>query len=265
MLTFGQSQWRNFEDLDKFVDETLERMTDADTLKGLIKRETFDDWDGKTTMKLRFAACILSVLFLAPMANGAIALSDLVDNNGSLTVGDLVFDQFAVSYSGEMPSPEFINVVELDSSGNYGIRIQGGFLDYPVNGPSELTVSYRVTPTDSAAGFLSSTLMGNPTAIVNGSIGVTSTFAGLGNSLNIYDSTVDGTDLLDSTVFDSPQSELNVSFTVDAASTDGAVTLSFVDQTFTTGGGVVPEMSSVVGWSLTMLLGLVGLKYRRKK
>ena len=206
------------------------------------------------------------VAITANVSRAAVALSELIDNNASFTVGDLVFDQFMVSFGGEMPGPSSINVVELEQSGDFGIRFQGGFLDVPADGPSFLTVSYRVTPVDGST-FLGSTLSTNTTAIGVGQVSVTSTFAGLpGNTLTVFDSSTAGTDLLNTTVFDPATSELNVSFTIDAQSTQGAVTVSFVDQTFNqSAGGVIPEISSMAGWSLTLVVACVAFRFHRRR
>src|SRR5689334_19030323 len=67
---------------------------------------------------------------LLPQHAQADPLSSLVTNRGSLQVGNLVFDQFAYSGTGNMPSAANVTVSPLlDASGNPGLRFTGGFTD----------------------------------------------------------------------------------------------------------------------------------------
>src|SRR4051812_47639412 len=94
------------------------------------------------------AGCL--TLTVTPRYAQADPLSSLVANHGSLQAGDLVFDQFTYSATGQMPSVANVMVNPfVDAGGNPGLRFSGGFTDaYDSSGAqqaSDATLTYRVT------------------------------------------------------------------------------------------------------------------------
>jgi hypothetical protein len=64
---------------------------------------------------------------------------------GSIQVDDKVFDDFAYSWTGDMPAPDRVNIAPfVDADGNPGIEITGGFQDLPGGGGSDAVISYSV-------------------------------------------------------------------------------------------------------------------------
>jgi hypothetical protein len=208
-------------------------------------------------------ALVIALFSFAQSSSAAVALSDLIAGNDSFASGDLVFDQFSFTGLGGINNSIDINVHAINGSdGSPGIRFQGGFSDLPGNGPSGFTISYVVT----AAGLIDhTTLLGNPIAILSG-LGTMTSMLG-GDTLKIFDNADTGmTDLLVSADLSSPATSFAVQldFLAEAGGV-GGVTASFVDQTFS-GGGVVPEISSLGTW-LTLMMGGVGFclfNYYRK-
>jgi len=216
-------------------------------------------------------ACVLGFATLiggARSAIGAVSLSDLVNNSGQILVGgSLLFDQFSFTTSGLMPDGDRINIDGVsDSLGNYGLRVHGGFSDFGGDGDSILNINYRVSSITPGMGLSGATLAGNPVVVLgNGSFTITESFAGIPTALQIYDSVPGSTDFLDSFQLPSIMSSLNVALSLVGSAGSGAVTASFVDQTFEqTPDGVVPEPSSIMIWLGTMMLfGIVPVTYRR--
>lgn len=64
---------------------------------------------------------------------------------GSIQVDDKLFDDFSYSWSGDMPSPDRVNVAPfVDDHGNPGLEITGPFQDLPSPGGSDAVISYSV-------------------------------------------------------------------------------------------------------------------------
>ena len=86
-------------------------------------------------MKLK---SILALAVLAASAAAAqadvlgdpVALSTLVQPDGSIQVGDKIFNNFTYTPTGDMPGADRVNVIPItDVDGNFGLRFQGGFHD----------------------------------------------------------------------------------------------------------------------------------------
>ncbi len=207
---------------------------------------------------------LLAGLVAIPAAHGGVQLSDILADSLSVTSGDKVFDQFSFQATGDMPDAANIEIIPItDASGNFGIRVFGGFVDHTTSiGNSTLSLGYRVTPTGAALAIDGASLQGNPSILIDGMATVTQSFSGLPDTLIIFDGP-NGTDLADATAFASLQSELTVDVLVDLAAGEAPVTASFVDMTFSQ-SAVIPEPASWLVWLMTMLLvGIIPTVYRR--
>lgn len=205
---------------------------------------------------------LLALLFAFPASNSfaAVAISELIETQGSIISGDKMFDQFTYTSTGDMPPAEEVMVDPItDLSGNYGIRLFGAFLDHPGDGASEVMLNYRVSVLDPDRRISGATLQGNPTAIRAGSGVITASFGSQGQ-LQIIDEFPDNTQLVDSATFDEQLPELDVEVLLTAESLvegeNGAITVSFIDQTFSQ--SVVPEPGSLVVWMGMAFLVCVG-------
>jgi hypothetical protein len=184
------------------------------------------------------------------------SLDDLIAEDGSITVGDKLFDQFGYLSTGDMPDASGVNVVPTtDAGGNFGLRFQGGFLDLFDDNPRFLISDVH--------------LAGNPAIIgpegqESGLIGVQETFLPDDlTSLAIFDIEPGSTvQLVDWDFLTTPVKTLHVQKDIiafaDAAGS--AATLSFVDQTFSQ-VAAVPEPSTI---SL-LILGMAALWRLRRK
>jgi hypothetical protein len=204
------------------------------------------------------AASCSALQALAGNIGPAVPLSDLLDGQAVVS-GDKRFDQFGYSATGEMPEPGLVNVVPIqDEAGYYGIQFQGLFMDlFSSQGGSDALISYRVTATEPLALISDAHLFGNPELVGDvGSISVTETFTfddSGENQMSIFDDETDGKRLRDWTFFP-PTKVIHVRKDIGAiAGSNGSVTLSFVDQTFSQ--ILIPEPSSAI----LMLIGSLSL------
>ncbi len=212
---------------------------------------------------------ICSTAQAAVALSDSVMLSDLITSGGSVMAGDKLFDQFAYSASGDMPSSSNVQVIPIEAAGNYGIRLFSGFFDYAGDGASIATLSYRVTALDAGMGINGAQLSGNPAVVGNGGTGfftIEKSFSSLEmpTQLVIFDQVPGGTKLADSVGLNSvyPTLTVEVTLTGDSTSSEGAVNASFVDQTFSQ--GVVPEPQSLLIWmGSALLFGAVTLIHRR--
>ena len=232
------------------------------------------DWNPKQTHDERTAMTFLVksanlLVFVALVATSiqsqaAISMSELIESGGSVVSGDKQFDEFSFSSTGDMPPATEVGVDPiLDFYGNYGIRLFGAFLDHPGGGASLMNVGYRVSTLDPEMVISGSLLQGNPTAILSGSVVITSTMSGEGE-LAIYDQIPGSTKASDEIMFDSTVSELDVAVQLvgDATGDPSAITVSFIDQSFSQ--SVVPEPASVAVWlGMAFLVCVVPALWRR--
>ncbi|MDG2383606.1 MAG: hypothetical protein P8N76_18180 [Pirellulaceae bacterium] len=218
------------------------------------------------TFLMKYANLLLFVALLASpiQSQAAIAISELIESGGSVVSGDKKFDEFSFSSTGDMPPASEVGVDPItDFYGDYGIRLFGAFIDHPGGGASQMNVGYRVTTLDPEMQISGSLLQGNPTAIRSGSVVITSTMSGKGE-LEIFDQIPGSTKAADEITFDSSVSELDVAVQLvgDATGDPSAITVSFIDQTFSQ--SVVPEPASVAVWlGMAFLVCVVPALWRR--
>jgi hypothetical protein len=208
----------------------------------------------------------------APLAAAPVTLNDLINGPQSITVGGLVFSNFSYTATGDMPTPQFINVTPFtDGFGNLGLTLQGGFLDLPGGGSSDALIDFHVSVLEGSGLITGATLNGNPNVVGgNGLITATETFLPTGGNslLSIYDIVPGAIKLSDSLTFNTGFSALDVQIDVLALSNGGIPILSFLDPVFTqspNGQPNTPEPATVA--MMAMGLGGLGLfrRLRRKR
>jgi hypothetical protein len=201
------------------------------------------------------------------------SLSDLIAGNGSVQVGNLVFDQFRYSPTGQMPLASNVTVSPtFDASGNPGLRFGGGFADASdgttaSQQASDAVLSYRVTA--SGLGLDVIHLSGNPQVVGpgDGVMSVTESFQAGDRAvqMEIHDSVNNGIisqKLQDSATF-APVSSLQVvTKDIFALNLGGFPTDSIVDQTFST--TAIPEPGSILLVGLGVAV-LAGYRWRRQR
>lgn len=199
------------------------------------------------------------VIFLGP----SVSLDSLL-NGMTFEVGDKLFSDFSYAKTENMPAADAINVIAIQSDGNYGVRFQGGFLDLPGGSTSDALITFTVTVTDSNRLISDAHLAGNTDLLGGSGLGsVTETFLPdfPNDMLTIYD---DGqsTKLTDWIDFAQPVRSLKVqkNIILYAGPNSVGATMSFVDQTFSQ--VQIPEPSTA-GLLLLAAAGLLGLHGRR--
>jgi hypothetical protein len=195
----------------------------------------------------------------------------LIANQESVQVGNLLFDQFSYSPTGQMPTAASVNVNPIvDASGNLGLRFSGGFTDAS-DGPdavqeaSDAVLSYRVSAVGAAINDIH--LFGNPQILGPGD-GVMSVTETLETDtrpiqLAIYDSVSKGVvslKLQDAAMFGPLPSLQVVTKDLFALNLGGFPTESFIDQTFSI---TIPEPNSGLVLGLAFLMGAAYLGGRR--
>jgi len=219
-------------------------------------------------MKKRCFGWILAVaVFGVPWTGTARAatmpLSDLL-GGGTIQSGDKVFSDFTYLASGDMPSAGGINVVTIqDQNGDYGIRFQGSFIDQVGGDASDAVITFNVSVAPGSNLAISDvTMSANPAVFAGpGLASVTETFlpAITDDKLVVYDFGGGNDKLLDHIEFAQTYTTLPVQkdIILHATGDTGAVTMSFLDQTFSQ----VPEPSSLL-LALGSLLGLGQIRRR---
>lgn len=216
-------------------------------------------------MKLRTCVVFSLAVILCcatTVSAGSISLGELIDSNGSVQVGDKLFDDFGYDATGDMPDAADVNVVDrVDLDGNNGLRFQGAFFDFPGGGGSNALITYRVTVLDPDRLISDAHLAGNPDVIGGaGLMSVSEAFApDAPNAMSIFED-ANGAQNVDWTFFDTPLRELHVEKRIVAFAEVGAVaTMSFIDQTFSQ--ITIPEPATL---SLLVFLGLGVVLMRRR-
>jgi len=205
-----------------------------------------------------------------------VLLSSLL-GGGSIVSGDKTFDAFTYLPTGDMPPATSVNVVAIqDDLGNFGIRIQGNFLDIAASaGGSDALVTFNVTAGPNR--LISDVHMqGNPVLLGTfGSVSVVETFLPfcadpVACVLKIYnDNSLSPPGVLTaSTILPTPTKTLPVQKDIAAyalanpqnpSGQGQTATLSFVDQTFSQ--IVIPEPATAA----LVLAGALGLLLVRRR
>ena len=213
----------------------------------------------KSTNTFFLSLCAVMCIAISQANAASMHLSDLLVDGETFLVGDKLFSHFTYAGTEDMPAADAINVISIqDADGNYGLRLQGGFLDLPGGSTSDALITYRVTA--SAPGKLISDahLTANLVTPVGGLGTVNETFLPQLADPNdgLYVST--DTALVDWMIFDQPLKSLDVQKNVLLRAGDAAASVSFIDQTFSQ----VPEPTSIALAFLGFISSLV-LRQRR--
>ena len=215
----------------------------------------------KRLLRAFFAVALVAGVYSSTPA-ATVPLSDLLDG-GEFTSGDNVFTDFTYSKNGDMPAADGINVIDIsDDDGNFGIRFNGSFIDSAGGNASDGLITFNVSvPDDVNREIVGVNLLANP-AVFNGPglASVTETFVPTipDDKLVIYDFGGGDDKLVDSIVLSGYKTLPVQKDIILHAMGDGAVTMSFIDQTFVQ----VPEPAGLA-LILASFAG-IGLLRRRK-
>jgi hypothetical protein len=209
----------------------------------------------------RLPALLLSLLLVCAFAApaSAIPLSDLLeaDNPGAFIDSDgLRFSNFVYSATGDMPSAMDVNIIPImDPDGNYGIRIQGAFVDTKTNGFSDAGLSFKVEVIEGAL-ITDAHLYGDPNVIPDKDDGafvtVTETIGNQQMDIYAFGDPELGSKFSDWVYFE-PTSELALVLKdILAGAKSGLAQITIIDQTFSR----VPEPGTLllIGFGLSGLL-----------
>ena len=225
---------------------------------------------------------VITILFAVaacctPVCAEPISLAYLIDNygspEGSILVGDKLFDNFSYDTTGEdMPSASNVNISSWeDAAGNFGIQIQGAFLDLYDEDASDAVLGYRVTATDPNKLISDAHIQGNPsswagTALGDAIIEVVEIFSPEAPNSQIQivaisDKNGSQAQLFEDVYFDTPQRSLTVTKDILAYAKDPytKASISVIYQSFSQ--VEVPEPTGVV----FLLSGLVLLCCRVRR
>jgi hypothetical protein len=225
---------------------------------------------GRSLAAICLAGLTSSLTLAFPLRHAeADPLSSLIADHGSLEAGNLVFDQFTYSATGQMPSAANVMVSPfIDASGHPGLRFTGGFTDaYDPSGAqqaSDATLSYRVTSLTSPLRDIQ--LSGNPqiTGPGDGLMSVVETIQAANQppiQLEIHDGVNNGVaslKLQDSAMLPPLPSLQVVSKDILALNLGGFPSDSVIDQTFSVN---IPEPASVLVLGVVMLTA-AGFRWR---
>jgi hypothetical protein len=207
---------------------------------------------------------------LVPNGGVEVVLQDLLSGQApGLWVGDKLFDNFSYSSTGDMPEADRVVVTAItDAVGNYGIRFQGAFADFPDMGnqlasDAGITFEVAVDPDHVRQGWIiTDAHLYGAGANSNGDgafIAVDESFTGntpvIADTMQVYLSTIGqgGRQFEDSVVFNQGYTRLRVQKDVIARAGEGnigPVRMTIIEQTFSQDQEVIPEPAT---------LGLLGL------
>ena len=214
-----------------------------------------------------FPLGVLGVAIAVSAIQGAtVKLSDLVNNQETITSGDKLFSNFAYATTGDMPDMLDVDVETIeDADGNFGLRFIGGFIDNAGGSSSDALITFDVEPTNNQNVIVGAVLQANP-AVFNGTglASITETFLPMveDQSLVVFDFEPGDQDLRAEVVFNQQHEKLSIQkdIILHATGDNSAVTMSFVDQTFMQ--APVPEPTA----GLLIVTALLGLAtFRRKR
>jgi hypothetical protein len=204
------------------------------------------------------AAAMGLVLCVGQSPAAIVPLSDLLQPGSTIQSGDKIFTDFTYAQTGDMPAPDAVNVETItDAQGNFGIRFQGGFVDQAGGSSSDALITFNVSvPPGSNLLISDAHLLANPAVFAGpGLASVTETFLPtiVDDKLVVYDFGNGDDKLADAIVFSQTYTTLPVQkdIILHATGAEGAVTMSFVDQTFSQ----VPEPTSLA----LAAIGIMGL------
>lgn len=206
-----------------------------------------------------FLALSVCICATTNVRAATIKLSELLGGDTVMS-GDKLFSEFEYNATGDMPSAEDVNVITIqDVDGNYGVRIQGGFIDHVGGSASDALITYKVTATDPGFEISAAHLVANLVNPDGGFGSIAETFLPDKSDPNdvLYVST--DTSLVDSIKFMPPQESFMVQKNILLDAGTKAVTMSFVDQTYSQ----VPEPMSFI-LALAGIIGIVGLRRRTR-
>jgi hypothetical protein len=158
-------------------------------------------------------------------------------------VGNVQFDQFSYSTTGQMPAASTVLVQGVtDESGNYGVLFSGAFTDAFGGGASSSLLKYSVTALDSGSTIIGSNLVGDPTVADSGIALVTGTFLPISGTMNIFDNTYHTGTVSGAASFAQGASSVSVQDGVMAfaAKSGSSAVLTQIGQTFVQDSGAVP-------------------------
>jgi len=228
-------------------------------------------------------AAVAGVMFLGSAAQAAtvlvpaVNLGTLISQRGSIQVGDKLFSNFTYTPTGDMPTAGNVNVAGiLSNAGNLGIEFIGAFADTAASaGGSDAFITYRVTVTDPNWRITDAHLDSNLDS--GGSVGsgkITETFTPvvppvpplLSFTTNFTANNNSVSQIHDNYVWGLPgYTSIDVQKDILINTTSGvAVTMSFVDQTFSQTPVVPLPAAAWAGFSMLGGLGFFGAVRRRR-
>jgi hypothetical protein len=197
-------------------------------------------------------ANINTYLKLTPNQGVEVVLGDLVSKKvPGLWVGDKLFDNFVFTSTGDMPKADRVIVTAItDAVGNYGIRFQGSFADFPdigaqLSSDAGITFDVAIDPDHVRQGWIitdahlfgSGANSGGPGSFIAVDESFTGNTPPIPDTMEVYLSTLGagGSQFEDSIVFNQGYTRLRVQKDVIArAGKDniGPVRMTLIDQTF---------------------------------
>ena len=191
-------------------------------------------------------------------AAAVLTLGDLINTNGSITVGDKVFSNFAYTGSGNVPVAALINVTGGIFSGNIGLKFEGNWSTISPVGDDSI-IAYTVTVTDPDFKIIGAVVSSDASVVGGfGYVSITDSFSSPNDNDTITSFiAVPGNTQLTSTVnFASPVSVLDATKDIQLGAFGGLAQLTTIFQTYIQQG---PDRTPTVPTPAALPMGLVGL------